>query len=50
VAASYWLLAADIMRKQFNLELPVPVSLGTVGLLRLGSVGASLLWPKKAEA
>jgi tellurite resistance protein TerC len=44
------LLAEDILREYFNLEVPVPVSLGLVGLLVLGSVGASLLWPKKAEA
>lgn len=41
------LLAEDILRERFGLELPVPVSLGIVGLLLLGSVGASLLWPKK---
>jgi tellurite resistance protein TerC len=42
------LLAEDILRARFNLELPVPVSLGIVGVLLLGSVAASLLWPKKA--
>jgi len=41
------LLAEDILRERFNLELPMPVSLAIVGLLLLGSVGASLLWPKK---
>ncbi|TDN38782.1 TerC family protein [Hymenobacter sp. UV11] len=41
------LLAEDILRERFNLELPMPVSLGIVGLLLLGSVGASLLWPKR---
>ncbi|MGI4761346.1 MAG: TerC family protein [Janthinobacterium lividum] len=41
------LLAEDILRTRFNLELPVPVSLGIVGALLLGSVAASLLWPKK---
>ena len=41
------LLAEDFLREHFNLELPMPVSLGIVGLLLLGSVGASLLWPKK---
>jgi tellurite resistance protein TerC len=41
------LLAEDILRERFNLELPVPVSLGIVGVLLLGSVAASLLWPKK---
>lgn len=41
------LLAEDLLRERFGLELPVPVSLGIVGLLLLGSVGASLLWPKK---
>lgn len=44
------LLTEDILREHFNLELPVPVSLGIVGLLLLGSVGASLLWPKKQAA
>jgi tellurite resistance protein TerC len=29
--------------------LPMPLALGAVGVLLLGSVGASLLWPKKAE-
>jgi tellurite resistance protein TerC len=29
--------------------LPMPLALGAVGILLLGSVGASLLWPKKAE-
>jgi tellurite resistance protein TerC len=28
--------------------LPMPLALGAVGVLLLGSVGASLLWPKKA--
>lgn len=41
------LLAEDILRTRFNLELPVPVSLGIVGALLPGSVAASLLWPKK---
>lgn len=41
------LLAEDLLREQFNLVLPMPVSLGIVGALLLGSVGASLLWPKK---
>ena len=41
------LLAEDILRERFNLELPMPVSLGIVGVLLLGSVGASLLWAKK---
>lgn len=41
------LLAEDILRERFNLELPMPVSLGIVGLLLLGSVGASLLWPRR---
>ena len=41
------LLAEDILHERFNLELPMPVSLGIVGLLLLGSVGASLLWPKR---
>lgn len=41
------LLAEDFLRARFNLELPVPVSLGIVGALLLGSVAASLLWPKK---
>jgi tellurite resistance protein TerC len=44
------LLAEDFLREHFNLELPMPVSLGIVGVLLLGSVGASLLWPKKTEA
>ncbi|AMR25760.1 tellurium resistance protein TerC [Hymenobacter psoromatis] len=43
------LLVEDILRERFNLELPMPVSLGIVGLLLLGSVGASLLWPKNNE-
>jgi tellurite resistance protein TerC len=43
------LLAEDILRARFNLELPVPVSLGIVGALLLGSVAASLLWPKKND-
>jgi tellurite resistance protein TerC len=29
--------------------LPMPLALGAVGVLLLGSVGASLLWPKRAE-
>jgi tellurite resistance protein TerC len=29
--------------------LPMPLALGAVGVLLLGSVGASLLWPKQAE-
>jgi tellurite resistance protein TerC len=29
--------------------LPMPLALGAVGVLLLGSVGASLLWPKKVE-
>jgi tellurite resistance protein TerC len=29
--------------------LPMPLALGAVGILLLGSVGASVLWPKKAE-
>jgi tellurite resistance protein TerC len=41
------LLAEDFLRERLGLELPVPVSLGIVGLLLLGSIGASLLWPKK---
>lgn len=41
------LLVEDFLRTHFNLEVPVPVSLGVVGLLLLGSVGASLLWPQK---
>lgn len=41
------LLTEDLLRERFNLELPVPVSLGIVGVLLLGSVGASLLWPKQ---
>ncbi|GAB3636262.1 TerC family protein [Hymenobacter arcticus] len=41
------LLVEDFLREHFNLALPVPVSLGIVGALLLGSVGASLLWPKK---
>lgn len=41
------LLAEDFLRHYFNLELSVPVSLGVVGALLLGAVGASLLWPKK---
>jgi len=41
------LLAEDFLREHFNLMLPVPVSLGIVGGLLLGSVVASLLWPKK---
>ncbi|GAA4497371.1 TerC family protein [Hymenobacter ginsengisoli] len=40
------LLMEDILRERFNLALPVPVSLGIVGALLLGSVAASLLWPK----
>jgi tellurite resistance protein TerC len=44
------LLAEDFLREHFHFELPVLVSLGVVGLLLLGSVGASLLWPKKEEA
>lgn len=36
------LQAEDILRHRFNLELPVPVWLATVGVL-LGSVAASLL-------
>jgi hypothetical protein len=44
------LVAEEVLRKYSNLELPVPVSLGIVGFLLLGSVGASLLWPKKAMA
>lgn len=44
------LLAEDILREHFHLQLPVPVSLGIVGLLLLGSVGASLVWPKKPAA
>jgi tellurite resistance protein TerC len=43
------LLAEDFLRDHFNLELPMPVSLGIVGLLLLGSVAASLLWPKPTE-
>ncbi len=43
------LLAEDFLREHFNLELPMPVSLGIVGLLLLGSVGASLLWPKNND-
>ncbi len=43
------LLAEDFLRERFNLELPMPVSLGIVGLLLLGSVGASLLWPKQEK-
>lgn len=41
------LLAEDFLRAHFNLELPMPVSLGVVGGLLLGAIGASLLWPKK---
>ncbi|WP_151088101.1 TerC family protein [Hymenobacter baengnokdamensis] len=41
------LLTDDLLRVQFNRELPMPVSLGVVGLLLLGSIGASLLWPRK---
>ena len=41
------LLAEDFLRTHFDLEIPVPVSLGVVGALLLGSIGASLLWPKK---
>jgi len=41
------LLAEDFLHKHFQLEIPVPVSLGVVGGLLLGSVAASLLWPKK---
>ncbi|RYY20187.1 MAG: TerC family protein [Cytophagaceae bacterium] len=41
------LLTEDFLREHFHLAIPVPVSLGVVGLLLLGSVGASLLWPKK---
>ena len=41
------LLSEDFLRTHFNLEVPVPVSLGIVGALLLGSVGASLLWPRK---
>ena len=41
------LLGEDFLRARFNLELPVPVSLGIVGTLLLGAVAASLLWPKK---
>ena len=41
------LLAEDFLREHFNLELPMPVSLGIVGALLLGSVAGSLLWPKK---
>jgi len=44
------LLAEDFLREHFQLEIPVPVSLGVVGGLLLGSVAASLLWPKKEEA
>ncbi|NML64730.1 TerC family protein [Hymenobacter sp. RP-2-7] len=40
------LLGEDFLREHFNLALPVPVSLGIVGALLLGSVAASLLWPK----
>jgi tellurite resistance protein TerC len=29
--------------------LPMPLALGAVGVLLLGSVGASLLWPKRVE-
>ncbi|MGI4819805.1 MAG: TerC family protein [Janthinobacterium lividum] len=29
--------------------LPMPLALGAVGILLLGSVGASLLWPKRVE-
>ena len=43
------LLSEDFLRAHFNLELPMPVSLGVVGLLLLGSIVASLLWPKPAE-
>jgi tellurite resistance protein TerC len=44
------LLAEDFLRAHFQLEIPVPVSLGVVGGLLLGSVVASLLWPKKEQA
>ncbi len=44
------LLAEDFLREHFNLVLPLPVSLGIVGLLLLGSVAASVLWPKPAES
>lgn len=40
------LLAEDILRERFNLELPVPILLGIVGFLLPGSAGASLLRPK----
>lgn len=43
------LLGEDFLREHFNLALPVPVSLGIVGALLLGSVVASLLWPKASE-
>lgn len=43
------LLAEDFLRQRFNLELSVPVSLGVVGALLLGAVGASLLWPKSSD-
>ncbi|MVN77180.1 TerC/Alx family metal homeostasis membrane protein [Hymenobacter sp. HMF4947] len=42
------LLAEDFLREHFNLELPMPVSLGVVGGLLLGAIAASLLWPKRA--
>ncbi|MGI4831949.1 MAG: TerC family protein [Janthinobacterium lividum] len=43
------LLGEDFLRARFNLALPVPVSLGIVGALLLGSVVASLLWPKASK-
>jgi tellurite resistance protein TerC len=29
--------------------IPMPLALGAVGVLLLGSVGASLVWPKQTE-
>ena len=43
------LLGEDFLRSHYQLEMPVPLSLGIVGGLLLGSVAASLLWPKKSE-
>lgn len=43
------LLGEDYLRAHFNLALPVPVSLGIVGALLLGSVAASLRWPKASQ-
>jgi tellurite resistance protein TerC len=44
------LLAEDFLHEHFHLTIPMPVSLGIVGGLLLGSIGASLLWPQKERS